>query len=128
MRVCCCVWGQLRPNELAGSLWALQRQPPAGWLDVFFESSRGALSSLRPDEVAILLRGLAGVQVSFDEGRSCGKRVVRCVVFRRCVAVCVGQLRPNELAGSLRALQRLHQQPPQGWLEALFEQSRGYYH
>jgi hypothetical protein len=59
--------GQLKPNELAGSLWALHRlkqQPPEGWLDLLFEASHGSLASLRPDEVAVLIRGLAGVQVS----------------------------------------------------------------
>jgi hypothetical protein len=58
--------GQLKPNELAGSVWALHRlkqQPPEGWLECLFEASRGSLNSLRPDEVAVLIRGLAGVQV-----------------------------------------------------------------
>jgi hypothetical protein len=34
-----------------------------GWLGCLFEASRGSLASLRPDEVAVLIRGLAGVQV-----------------------------------------------------------------
>jgi hypothetical protein len=58
--------GQLKPKELAGSVWALHRlrqQPPEGWLESLFEQSQGSLGSLRPDEVAVLIRGLAGVQV-----------------------------------------------------------------
>jgi hypothetical protein len=86
--------GHLKPRELAGSLWALHRlrqQPPEGWLEALYEESQGRLASLRPDEVAVLTRGLAGVQV----------RHLGCFVGRSVESVLTSNLRlAGEYVGS----------------------------
>lgn len=68
--------GSLKPNELACTLWCLSRlnmQPPAGWLEALFAATRPTLPALRGDEVAVLVRGLAGVQVGRRVQRVCQK-------------------------------------------------------
>jgi hypothetical protein len=135
--------GQLQPNELAGSLWALHKlrqQPPEGWLEELFEASAGSLSSLRADEVAVLIRGLAGVQVSMvhDVGNSSitqvspGPSVLCSVVWvhlsasaaanswtgfcQRCSIAAADSLAPS---GACCCCCCQSQPPPEAWLPSL---------
>lgn len=56
----------LKPNELTGCLWALKtahHTPADDWLSEMYEQTEVTICQLRPDEVAVMLRGLAGLQV-----------------------------------------------------------------
>eukprot|EP00878_Enallax_costatus_P006740 GHUV01007066.1.p1 GENE.GHUV01007066.1~~GHUV01007066.1.p1 ORF type:complete len:895 (+),score=228.55 GHUV01007066.1:350-2686(+) len=57
--------GSLQPQQLAGCVWALkglQHTPSDDWMDELYAQSEGFISRLRPDEIAVVLRGLAGIQ------------------------------------------------------------------
>ncbi len=57
---------ELTPSQVVGTMWALGRlgvTPPPAWMHRMYACTPPQLGQLRGDEAAVLLRGLARMQV-----------------------------------------------------------------